>query len=198
MRYGAPAMLTLNRYDLERAVRDGADFEYVLFYGHHPPRDESLGDGCFSQWYESPFTVDGVTYPTAEHWMMASKARLFSDEATLAEVLASKTPAAAKKLGRQVKGFNEGRWKDRRFDLVTRGNVAKFSSTPALRAYLLATGDTVLVEAALNDPIWGIGLDAQHPAARDPSRWKGLNLLGFALMRARAILQGSLPTPDGW
>ena len=38
--------------------------------------------GFLSQWYESSFDVDGVTYLTAEMWMMVQKARLFGDEVT--------------------------------------------------------------------------------------------------------------------
>lgn len=38
------------------------------------------------------------------------------------------------------------------------------------------------------DRIWGIGLAAHDDRARDPSAWNGLNLLGFALMKARAQL----------
>lgn len=40
--------------------------------------------GFLSQWYESPFEVDGVTYQTAEMWMMIQKALLFGDEVGLA------------------------------------------------------------------------------------------------------------------
>jgi hypothetical protein len=66
--------------------------------------------------------------------------------------------------------------------------VAKFSSDPALRAYLRATSDAVLAEASPTDRVWGIGLEEQDPRAIDPRLWQGLNLLGFSLMRARAIL----------
>ena len=41
--------------------------------------------GFLSQWYESPFEVDGVTYQTAEMWMMVQKAKLFGDEVCLQE-----------------------------------------------------------------------------------------------------------------
>ena len=37
--------------------------------------------------------------------------------------------------------------------------------------------------------IWGIGMRASHKDARDPSKWKGLNLLGKALMKVRSKLQ---------
>ncbi len=46
----------------------------------------------------------------------------------------------------------------------------------------------MLVEASPLVRIWGIGLDAAHPDALHPRAWQGLNLLGFALMRARARL----------
>jgi hypothetical protein len=67
--------------------------------------------------------------------------------------------------------------------------MKKFSSTPELKAYLLSTGDEILVEAAPRDRIWGIGLGRENPLVKDPSGWRGLNLLGFALVRARAALK---------
>ncbi|MGW0005137.1 hypothetical protein ACWDT6_15030 [Nocardia grenadensis] len=35
-----------------------------------------------------------------------------------------------------------------------------------------------------------MGPAADDPGAADPTRWKGLNLLGFALMEARSALRG--------
>lgn len=55
---------------------------------------------------------------------------------------------------------------------------------------LAATGDRLLVEASPVDAVWGIGLAAADPGAHDPDRWRGLNLLGFALMDVRARLGG--------
>jgi ribA/ribD-fused uncharacterized protein len=88
-----------------------------------------------------------------------------------------------------VRGFDQRAWEAAREPIVTEGNVHKFGSEPSLRAYLLATGDDVLVEASPRDRIWGIGMGASHGDARDPRRWRGSNLLGFALMRARARLR---------
>jgi predicted NAD-dependent protein-ADP-ribosyltransferase YbiA (DUF1768 family) len=53
--------------------------EYLCFWGHTPSKDGSISKTCFSQWWVAPFTVEGIVYPTAEHWMMAEKARLFGD-----------------------------------------------------------------------------------------------------------------------
>jgi ribA/ribD-fused uncharacterized protein len=121
--------------------------------------------------------------------MMAAKARLFGDEEMLAKILTADSPAAAKKLGRQVRGFDDARWKTARFELVVKGNVAKFSSTPELKRHLLDTGDAILVEASPRDTIWGIGLSKSSPVAKTPSKWRGLNLLGFALVQARELLR---------
>ena len=55
----------------------------------------------------------------------------------------------------------------------------------------MGTGEQVLVEASPYDQIWGIGLSAEDADASQPEKWRGLNLLGFALMRVRSELQRS-------
>ena len=179
---------TRSREELAALTAAGATPKWLMFWGHQPQRDGSIGTGSLSQWWPSPFTVDGVGYATAEHWMMAGKARLFGDEAAVEPILAARTPAEAKNLGRLVHGFDEAAWDAARFELVVRGNVAKFGQDPALRAYLLGTGNRVLVEASPRDRVWGIGLGAANERATDPAQWRGRNLLGFALMEARARL----------
>ncbi|NHI06851.1 hypothetical protein STPH2_2214 [Streptomyces sp. KO7888] len=182
------------RDDLLTRVREGERIKYLCFWGHRPLPDGRLGPSCLSQWWPSPFTVAGVEYTTAEHWMMAGKARLFGDADAERRVLAAAHPAGAKKAGRLVRGFDEAVWERERFRIVVEGSVHKFASDPALRAFLLHTGDRVLVEASPVDRVWGIGLAADDAAATDPERWRGPNLLGFALMAARERLR---ETPGG-
>lgn len=179
-----------SREALLAALQQGRTFEFRPFYGHTPRADGRLSDACFSQWWRGEFTVGGVRYVTAEQFMMAEKARLFGDAEVLEEVLREADPAKVKALGRKVRGYDELRWEGRRFDAVTEGSIAKFSATQALRGWLLATGEQVLVEAAPGDRIWGIGLGREDPLVREPAKWQGRNLLGFALMRARAALRG--------
>jgi ribA/ribD-fused uncharacterized protein len=164
--------------------------EFLLFWGHRQPRGGGVGQGCLSQWYAAPFTVDGVRYATAEHYMMVEKARLFGDAGAEARVLATDDPGKAKSAGRGVGGFDEETWVAHRYDIVVAANAAKFGQHSALANFLLGTGERVLVEASPYDTVWGIGLSASQPEARQPSRWRGLNLLGFALMDVRGTLGG--------
>ncbi|GAA4898551.1 NADAR family protein [Streptomyces coeruleoprunus] len=172
-------------------VSRGERVKFLHFWGHRPRPDGEIGASCLSQWWPSPFTVDGVAYATAEHWMMASKARLFGDAEAERQAVEAANPALAKKAGRLVRGFDESVWERERFGIVVAGSVHKFGQNAELRRYLLGTGHRVLVEASPVDRVWGIGLAADDERAHDPARWRGLNLLGFALMDARArLLEG--------
>lgn len=169
------------------AWHSGARTKFIAFWGH-TGRADAVGPFVFSQWREAAFTIDDVHYQTAEHYMMAEKARLFGDEATRREIIATRDPGKAKALGRTILSFDQMQWERARFDIVVAGNVAKFGQTPMLRDYLLATKGKVLVEASPQDRIWGVGLTRDDPALADPEQWRGQNLLGFALMKARAQL----------
>lgn len=175
---------------LRRAIDCGWNPEFLFFWGH-TAKGQRIGKHVLSQWWPATFSVDGRTYRSAEHYMMAQKAELFGDEETLAAILSAPGPSQAKSLGRRVRGFDEERWIEHRFHIAVRGNIAKFDQNPELEEWLLATGDAVLVEASPVDRVWGIGLAADDTRARDPCSWLGLNLLGFALMKTRHSLRSS-------
>ncbi|GAA3748986.1 NADAR family protein [Salinactinospora qingdaonensis] len=174
--------------ELRDRTERGESFAFLFFWGHRPLRDGSIGPGCLSQWWPAPFTVGGVTYATAQHWMMAQKARLFGDDVTARHITAATHPGEAKALGRKVRGFDEQVWCEHRFDIVARGSVEKFGQHPELADFLLGTRRRILAEANPHDLVWGIGVTAKDERATDPTRWPGLNLLGFALMHAREQL----------
>ncbi len=173
---------------LRQRCAAGESFKYLYFWGHRPATDDKVGKSCFSQWYEASFKLDGVRYASAEHYMMAAKARLFDDPRLLERILAARSPGEAKVLGREVAGFDEARWNAERVGIVIEGNLGKFGQNASLKKYLLGTADRVLVEASPVDAIWGIGLAASDPLAAEPATWQGLNLLGFALMEVRRRL----------
>ena len=170
-------------------LENGERIKYLFFWSHNPRRPGIIDHSCFSQWYPAQFEVDGVLYPTAEHYMMAEKARLFDDHATEKEILASSHPGEAKQLGRKVSDFDQAQWDSQRTEIVIRGNIAKFQQDDDLKTYLLNTAQRILVEASPRDQVWGIGLSADDPAAEQPGLWQGLNLLGFALMKVRDQLR---------
>lgn len=179
---------------LRAAVAAGWQPDYLFFWGHKG-RPDSLGKHVLSQWWPASFEIDGHLYPTAEHFMMAEKARLFGDTAIAARILAAAEPGAAKALGRKVSGFEPERWAAACQAIVERGNRAKFAQNPAMGGWLRKTGAAVLVEASPVDPIWGIGLAADDPRAQDPREWLGTNFLGFALMQVRAALNEAAAAP---
>jgi len=182
---------------LAEAVRveaTGTRQRFLFFWKERAGASGIRDRECLSQFWPAPFVVDGVRYPTAEHWMMAGKARLFGDDEAALQILTAPTPQAAKAWGRAVRGFSEGRWAGARYQLVVAGNLAKFSQHDDLRHFLVSTGNRVLVEASPVDRVWGIGLAEHDDRATSPSRWRGLNLLGFALMEVREQLIAAVGT----
>ncbi len=180
------------KYDIasiNQSIQAGEQLDFLFFWGHRREKNGGVGKGCFSQWWEQDFVVDGVTYASAEHWMMAGKAKLFGDEEMFEKIIKSDSPAAAKKLGRKVRNFREDLWLANRYEIVREGNFHKFSQSEVLKGVLLGSKDKVLVEASPYDAIWGIGLSVQAEGIENPENWRGLNLLGFALMEVRDQLK---------
>lgn len=183
MRHPMPSPKNIE--DLRQRIAAGWRADYALFLDPDPDQPGVLGNECLSQWYPSEMVLDGVRFPTAEHYMMWRKARVFGDSEVERLLLADDSPAVAKQLGRRVRNFRSEVWDRHRFDVVVEGSIAKFEQNETLRNYLLATGERVLAEASPVDNIWGIGFAANDPRAKDPMQWTGLNLLGFALMTVR-------------
>jgi len=177
-----------SREDLLKFVGDGNRADYLFFWGHTPKSPDAIDQSCLSNWFPAPFAVDGCEYRTAEHFMMAAKARLFGDDDIARQIVACETPGDAKTLGRKVAGFDEDVWTQHRFDIVVTAGEAKFSQNAAMGEFLRGTSPKILVEASPRDRIWGIGMGKENEAAENPARWRGLNLLGFALMEVRTRL----------
>jgi len=181
MPYDLPLLITI--FEQKKKVK------FLFFWGHQKSKSGELTAACFSQWWASPFVVEAVRYNSTEHWMMAQKALLFNDLEIYQKIIAAKSPAEAKALGRQVRNFDETAWNAQRSEIVVRGNLEKFRQHADLQDFLLQTKERVLVEASPVDSIWGIGLAADDERAANPRQWNGLNLLGFALMEVRDLLR---------
>jgi len=172
--------------------------------------------GPFSQWHPSWFSAPleqggaSLAFNCTEQYMMASKAALFGDAETLAQIMAIQpddkpfylVPLQQRALGRQVRSFVDATWRDAARHVVYRGNLAKFSQDEELRRLLLATGDKVLVEGSAKDRLWGVGLAWDDPEIEEQAKWRGSNWLGQVLMQVRDALQqasqaGTTP-PGRW
>lgn len=182
------------KYSVENLIIEGKDLkkeDFVFFWRIR--KGKEVNKSCMSQWYPSEFIIGGIRYNCAEQYMMAQKALLFEDEEIYKKILGSSVPKEIKSLGRKVKGFDPVKWNGEKYRIVREGNFAKFTQLQELRDYLVSTKGKILVEASPYDNIWGIGMEESNPDVSDPSKWKGQNLLGFALMDVRDKIIENIP-----
>ncbi len=169
--------------EMDRLRIGNSETDAIFFY--------RVGDayGAFSNWAPTPFTVDGVSFSTAEQYIMYRKCLTFGDTVTAEKLLSSDSPKEQKALGREPAGYIDSVWAGIRQTVAIRGLYAKFSQDAELKRLLLGTGDAVLVECTSNDRIWACGLDKDDDDRLSADRWKGQNILGFALMEVRNMLR---------
>ena len=151
----------------------------------HNPYEEN---GYLSNWYPVQFSVDGIDFSSMEQFMMYRKAQCFQDKKIADKILQTEDVAQIKKLGRDVKGYDENFWNGVRQIVVYEGLLAKFSQNHDLKEKLIETDNAILVECAVKDQIWGIGLSMKDENRFNRSKWRGQNLLGYALMMVREQL----------
>lgn len=157
--------------------------------GFHNPSEDY---GFLSNWYLSDFRIDGIEFSSMEQYMMYKKAQCFGDEKIAKEILAERDVARIKELGRLVSGYDDHIWNGIRQIVIYEGLMAKFSQNDSLKSKLLDTKDCTLVECAVKDRIWGIGLSMTDQRRFIPSEWQGHNYLGYALMMVRDKLKNQL------
>lgn len=131
-----------------------------------------------SNFYPSPFTVDGITYPTVENWFQAWKCK---DPVQFKAIATAKTPGEAKRIGRHCALRPD--WERIKTSVMYDGLKHKFSD-PTLKQMLLDTGDEELVEGnTWHDNTWG---NCVCPKCTDI---QGRNMLGIILMDIRKELR---------
>ena len=148
----------------------------------HNPYEEN---GYLSNWYPVQFSVDGIDFSSMEQFMMYRNAQCFQDKKIADKILQTEDVAQIKKLGRDVKGYDENFWNGIRQIVVYKGLLAKFSQNKDLKEKLIGTDNAILAECAVKDQIWGIGLSMKDENRFNRSKWRGQNLLGYALMMVR-------------
>ena len=151
----------------------------------HNPDEEN---GYLSNWYLSEFKIDSIKFSSMEQYMMYKKAIVFDDTEIAKEILETTDVSKIKALGRQVSNYNDTYWNGVRQIIIYKGLLEKFSRNEDLKKRLLNTGNDILAECAVQDKIWGIGLSMKDVNRWDMEKWRGQNLLGFALMMVREDL----------
>jgi len=131
--------------------------------------------GELSNFSPYPIRLDGVLWPTSEHYFQAQK---FKDAATRARVRKANTPMLAARLGRDRKHPLRRDWESVKIGVMRTAVRAKFSQHDELRDLLLGTGEARLIEHTANDAFWGDGGDGS-----------GKNMLGQILMEVRGELR---------
>ena len=177
----------------------GYSLPTVEFYGHTSGQHRS-----FSNFYEhAPFDFvlpacsrlpnrpARVQISFTEKAIMLCKAGVMGDPNTFDQILRATNPRQAKALGRAVGPWKQSTWEANVCEIAFEVVSQKFAAVPGLADILLATGNRVIAEMTRNDSNWGTGLDVGHADGSRPGRWRGTNILGWALMEARSKLQAA-------
>lgn len=130
--------------------------------------------GCFSNFSRHSVIVDGVTWPTSEHYFQAQK---FLDKADVEAILEAPTPFVAAQIGRERNRSFRQDWENVRDEVMLNVLRVKFVQHTELREILVSTQGVQLVEHTKNDRYWGDGGDGT-----------GQNVLGTLLEKVRAEL----------
>lgn len=142
----------------------------IYFYS---TREEPYG--CFSNFSAHGFELDGLYWPTSEHYFQAQK---FVGTPHAEEIRQARTPKEAAEMGRERHRPLRPDWEAVKDGVMRRAVRRKFEAHAGIRAVLLGTGDEELVEATSGDYYWGCGTNGT-----------GKNRLGQILMELRAQLR---------
>ena len=127
--------------------------------------------GEFSNFALFPIVVDGLVWPSSEHYYQAQK---FLDHDLQEKVRAAASPYLAAQIGRDPSLPMRDDWDDVKDGFMSIAIHAKFNQYQVLRDLLLSTNKSHIYEHTKNDCYWADCLDRS-----------GLNKLGEQIMAMR-------------
>ncbi len=128
--------------------------------------------GEFSNFALFPLVIDGVDWPTSEHYYQAHK---YTDPELMERVRQAKTPMEAALMGRDPNIPKREDWDTYKDIAMEKAVRAKFAQHEELKVLLKATGTSFIYEHTKNDCYWG-----------DCGDRTGKNKLGLLLMQLRS------------
>jgi len=151
--------------------RDGGEVSAINFY-----KTTDL-HGYLSNFSKHGFEIDGVYWPTVEHYYQSAKFNF-----GIPEILAAKTAFEAAKLGRIPSPLMRTDWDNVRYNIMKAGVLAKFAQNEDIQHNIASTASNQLIEHTSNDKYWA-----------DAGDGTGKNMLGICLMSVRnqLIIHGS-------
>jgi N-glycosidase YbiA len=146
----------------------------ILFYKVCEPY------GGFSNFSPHKIDLEGLAWPTSEHYYQAQKFVGTPFQYLCPIIRAAASPEHAAAIGRNPHHKVRSDWEQVKINVMYAAVLAKFLSHSELKAQLLKTGDEPIVENSPTDCYWGCGADGM-----------GQNQLGKILMRVRQELSQS-------
>jgi ribA/ribD-fused uncharacterized protein len=144
----------------------------------------------FSNFYPCEVLVHGIVFNCTEQVFMYTKAKYFKDEVKAQEILRAEYAWKQKQLGREVNGFNRAIWNRVSPHFMRLIVGEKLDQHANIRAALMKTDDTIIVEASDKDFFWGAGIGIDDPKIADSTQWPGRNELGKIFMWHRDKYRG--------
>ena len=112
--------------------------------------------GEFSNFSRHGVEMDGLWWPTVEHYFQAQK---FADAVYREKIRLCATAKQAAALGRSRTMPLRADWNDVKVGIMRQAAMKKFRTHAALRDLLIGTGTRPIVENAPGDYFWGCGQD---------------------------------------
>ena len=153
---------------------------YVAFWGSIFSNFYKCDIHATNDWWDRPIDLH---FSSSEQYFMWEKATYFNDNETAEKILNAETPVDAKRLGREVKNFNDKEWEKVREAAMWKQNedLKKIITDPIFAKRKFVEGSPI-------DKIWGVGLVWTDPKIADEKNWNGLNLFGKTLDKVRLQL----------
>ncbi len=137
--------------------------------------------GCFSNFSPHGIHIQGIYWPTVEHYYQAQKFVGSNDAVIIPLIHTAATPEEAAALGRCSTRQLRRDWDLVKTLIMREAVLKKFLTHPDIREVLLNTGDEILVENSPTDFFWGCGANKC-----------GQNHLGKTLMSVREEIRNLL------